>query len=96
MMFYSISILVDRCRYVKAGDRVAQFDALCEVQSDKASVTITSRYDGVVKKLCYDVDDIALVGKVLVEIETEGGDSPVSQGRDMNWCQSHVYTHLDI
>ncbi|KAH3849776.1 hypothetical protein DPMN_092180, partial [Dreissena polymorpha] len=59
--------------YVKVGDHVKQFDALCEVQSDKASVTITSRYDGTIKKLCYDVDDIAQTGKVLVEIETSGG-----------------------
>lgn len=58
-------------RYVKVGDTVSQFDSLCEVQSDKASVTITSRFDGVIKKLCYDVDAVALVGKPLVEIETD-------------------------
>ncbi|KAL4236857.1 hypothetical protein ACF0H5_005242 [Mactra antiquata] len=57
--------------YVNVGDTISQFDSLCEVQSDKASVTITSRFDGVVSKLCYDVDDIALVGKPLVEIETD-------------------------
>lgn len=55
--------------FVKEGDTVAQFDEICEVQSDKASVTITSRYDGLVKKLHYNVDDIALVGTALVDIE---------------------------
>uniref|UniRef100_A0A3Q3F0H8 Dihydrolipoamide acetyltransferase component of pyruvate dehydrogenase complex n=1 Tax=Labrus bergylta TaxID=56723 RepID=A0A3Q3F0H8_9LABR len=56
--------------YVKEGDKVSQFDSICEVQSDKASVTITSRYDGVIKKLYYDVDAIALVGK-----RGRGGDA---------------------
>ena len=52
-----------------------QFDSICEVQSDKASVTITSRYDGIIKKICYEVDDIALVGKPLVEIESASDTS---------------------
>ncbi|KAK6048487.1 Biotin-requiring enzyme [Cooperia oncophora] len=55
--------------HVKEGDTVSQFDNLCEVQSDKAAVTITSRYDGVIKKLHYKVDDVARVGQPLVEIE---------------------------
>ncbi|KAK7162674.1 hypothetical protein R3I93_006880 [Phoxinus phoxinus] len=57
--------------YVKEGDRVSQFDSICEVQSDKASVTIASRYDGVIRKLYYDVDAVAHVGSTLVDIETD-------------------------
>lgn len=57
------------CRFVSVGDKVAQFDNICEVQSDKASVTITSRYDGTISKLHHQVDDTALVGKPLVAIE---------------------------
>lgn len=57
--------------FVKEGDVVEQFDNLCEVQSDKASVTITSRYDGKIVKLHKLVDEIALVGKPLLDFDVE-------------------------
>ncbi|XP_076754213.1 dihydrolipoamide branched chain transacylase E2 [Xylocopa sonorina] len=57
--------------FVKPGDRVSQFDNICEVQSDKASVTITSRYDGLIKALHYKVDDVALIGDSLLDIELD-------------------------
>lgn len=62
-------------RFVKSGDKVSQFDQICEVQSDKASVTITSRYDGLIKILHYNVDDVALVGNPLLDIELDDDDS---------------------
>ena len=58
-------------RFVKPGDQVKQFDDICEVQSDKASVTITSRYDGLIKTLYYKIDDVALVGSTLLDFEID-------------------------
>ena len=58
--------------FVKEGDAIEQFQNLCEVQSDKATVEITSRYDGVVTKVHYEVGDLAKVGLPLVDIEVEG------------------------
>lgn len=57
--------------YVSVGQKVNQFDSICEVQSDKASVTITSKFDGVIKKLYYEVDAMAKVGLPLVDIEIQ-------------------------
>ncbi|KAF2460912.1 2-oxoacid dehydrogenases acyltransferase-domain-containing protein [Lineolata rhizophorae] len=62
--------------FVQPGARVEQFDKICEVQSDKASVEITSRFDGVIKKLYYEADDMAKVGKPLVDIDIQSEISP--------------------
>lgn len=57
---------------MEPGARVEEFSKLCEVQSDKASVEITSRFDGVVKKLYYEAGEMAKVGKPFVDIDIEG------------------------
>lgn len=61
--------------FVQPGARVQHFDKLCEVQSDKASVEITSPFDGVIKKLYYDPDDMAVTGKPLVDIDMDGEEA---------------------
>ncbi|KAH8737046.1 2-oxoacid dehydrogenase acyltransferase [Ilyonectria robusta] len=58
--------------FVEPGARVEEFSPLCEVQSDKASVEITSRFSGVVKKLYYEAGEMAKVGKAFVDIDIEG------------------------
>ncbi|KDN43003.1 CoA-dependent acyltransferase [Tilletiaria anomala UBC 951] len=63
---------------VQPGAMVEEFDPICEVQSDKASVEITSRYAGKIKSLLYKEGEVARVGSPLCEIEQEaqgGADS---------------------
>lgn len=43
------------------GDNIQEFDKLAEVQSDKASIEITSRYTGVVRKLHHQKGDVVKV-----------------------------------
>jgi len=66
--------------FVKEGDSIQEFDKICEVQSDKANVEITSRYQGIVKSLMYDVGDLARVGKTLIKIEQS--TAPDSESSD--------------
>ncbi|KAJ8061103.1 hypothetical protein OCU04_010177 [Sclerotinia nivalis] len=70
--------------FVEPEARVEEWDKLCEVQSDKASVEITSRFSGVIKKLHYEAGDMAQVGKPLLDIDIQGEieqeDSGVVEG----------------
>ncbi|KAH7908243.1 2-oxoacid dehydrogenases acyltransferase-domain-containing protein [Hygrophoropsis aurantiaca] len=56
---------------IKENSSVQSFDPLCEVQSDKASVEITSPFDGVVKELLVKEGEVAKVGQGLCLIEVE-------------------------
>ncbi|KAF8654627.1 hypothetical protein AX16_003508 [Volvariella volvacea WC 439] len=67
---------------VKPSSSIQAFDPLCEVQSDKASVEITSPFDGVVKELLVKEGEVAKVGSglCLIEVEEEDDGSGPSVG----------------
>jgi 2-oxoisovalerate dehydrogenase E2 component (dihydrolipoyl transacylase) len=58
--------------FVHEGESVKQFDRICEVQSDKATVEITSRFDGRIVSLEGAVGDMVKVGSPLLHIQAEG------------------------
>ena len=68
-------MLVSRARSVKPRGTIQAFDVLCEVQSDKASVEITSPFDGVVKEILVKEGEVAKVGEPLCLIEAEDGEA---------------------
>ncbi|KAI9448761.1 CoA-dependent acyltransferase [Russula earlei] len=57
---------------------IGAFEPLCEVQSDKASVEITSPYDGTVKQILVQEGQIAKVGEDLciIEVADEEASNP--------------------
>lgn len=61
--------------FVKEGDVVNEFDKICEVQSDKATVEITSRLTGKIHKLHVAKGQTAFVGRTIADIDVEGDGS---------------------
>ena len=57
--------------FVGSGDKVRAFDRICEVQSDKATVEITSRFAGTVKTVHHVEGAIVKVDSALLDIDTD-------------------------
>src|ERR1700742_1457556 len=62
--------------FVEEGAPIEEWSPLCEVQSDKASVEITSKFSGVIKKIHFAQDAVVQVGDAMVDIEVEGDAEP--------------------
>ncbi|KAG7995976.1 hypothetical protein I3843_01G137500 [Carya illinoinensis] len=62
--------------FVKEGDQIEEFQPICEVQSDKATIEITSRYKGKVAQILYVPSDIVKVGETLLKIVVEEAQVP--------------------
>lgn len=80
-------------RSVSPRSSVGTFEPLCEVQSDKASVEITSPYDGTVAEILVQEGQVAKVGEdlCLIEVDEEASnpsDVPTSEHRDTSVINS--------
>ena len=80
-------------RSVSPRSSVSTFEPLCEVQSDKASVEITSPYDGTVAEILVQEGQVAKVGEDLcvIEVDEVGSDpsnAPTSEHRDTSIVNS--------
>ncbi|OAG42277.1 hypothetical protein AYO21_03445 [Fonsecaea monophora] len=60
--------------FVEEGAPIEEWSPLCEVQSDKASVEITSKYSGVIKRIHFPQDAVVQVGDPMLDIEVEGDE----------------------
>ncbi|CAL9769293.1 unnamed protein product [Musa acuminata subsp. burmannicoides] len=76
--------------FVSEGDLVEEFQRLCEVQSDKATIEITSRFKGKVIQVLYVPGDIVKVGETLVKIVVDDAQTPFGSEDDENM------TSLDV
>lgn len=70
---------------VRLGEKIEEFDIICEVESDKASVSITSRYSGIVFKVYHQEGDVAFVGNPLIDIQVD-----VEQEKDVGKKSSEI------
>ena len=68
--------------FVKEGDAVQEFEPICEVQSDKATVAISSPYSGTIRSLHHNPGDIVQVGAPLADIFAVGDEASEPEALD--------------
>jgi len=65
----------------KAGDPIAEDEAIAEIATDKVDSEIPSPVDGVVEKVLFNEGDVVPVGKVIAVINL-GGDEETGEKED--------------
>ncbi|GMN62382.1 hypothetical protein TIFTF001_031472 [Ficus carica] len=68
--------------FVQEGENVEEFQPLCEVQSDKATIEITSRYKGRVGQIFYAPGNIVKVGETLLKMVVEESQVQTQTGKE--------------
>ncbi len=63
------------------GEKIAAYEALLEVITDKVTTEIPSLFEGVVKELFYEVDDLVVMGQPIATIEVANSASDQTQAQ---------------
>ena len=63
---------------VKPGDKIEEYEPLCEVITDKVTAEVPSVFDGTIKELLVDEGDTVEVGTPICMMETEGDSNAES------------------
>ncbi|KAK9288900.1 hypothetical protein L1049_017369 [Liquidambar formosana] len=74
--------------FVQEGDQIEEFQPLCEVQSDKATMEITSRYKGSVAQILHVPRDVVKVGETLLRLFVEESAVPTLTCDDLENIKS--------
>ncbi|XP_060197747.1 lipoamide acyltransferase component of branched-chain alpha-keto acid dehydrogenase complex, mitochondrial isoform X1 [Lycium barbarum] len=85
--------------FVQEGDQVEEFQPLCEVQSDKATIEITSRYKGKISQILHVPGNIVKVGETLLKIGVDEVPNPIESSdpsEKMSSLESDISGSSDI
>lgn len=69
---------------IKEGDTIEEMDNVCEVQSDKSAVEISSPYNGKVVKFHHQVGDMVRIGTPLMDVDIHGEDAAAESHPQMS------------
>jgi len=75
--------------FVKEGDRIEEDEPLFEVATDKVDSEIPSPFDGVIKKIFYQLNALVPVGEIVAIIDTEDDDSSEQNTEVVSEAEKH-------
>ena len=80
---------------MRPGDTITKSDVICMVLTADSSITISSKYNGVVTKLYHDEGDLAQTGDPLIDVDTEG-ESNVDGEVDAESCTEDTSSDMCV
>ena len=82
--------------HVKVGDSVSAGDALCDIETDKATQELQAFEDGTVAKLCIDPGTTVNTGTAIVVLAEPGESVEDAAAADMEALEISILSALNI